>query len=71
MRHLRRHEPKRLFLLTVVVQVHAPEHVSRADVEKYIKDALVVGVDHQKYGTGPTEDSLVDVVVPVISLEGR
>jgi hypothetical protein len=68
-RHLRRHEPKRLFLLTAVVRVHAPEDVTRADVENYLKDALVVGVDHKRYGTGPTADSLVEVVVPVISLE--
>lgn len=67
--HLRRHEPKRLFTMTLVVRVHAPEDVTRADVEHYLRDALVVGVDHRKYGTGPTEDSLVEVVVPVISLE--
>lgn len=69
LRHLRRHEPKRLFLLTVVVTVHAPEDVSRHEVETYLKDALVVSVDHEKYGTGPTPDSLVEVVVPVIILE--
>ena len=57
-------------MLTLVVRVHAPEDVSRHDVETYLKDALVVGVDHQRYGTGPTQDSLVEVVLPpVISLE--
>ena len=69
LRHLRQHIPRQLFLMTIVVQVHAPEDVSRADVEHYLRDALVVGVDHRKYGTGPTEDSLVEVVVPVINLE--
>jgi hypothetical protein len=69
LRHLRRHEPRRLFLLTVVVRVHAPEDVSSHDVETYLKDALRVGVDHKRYGTGPTTDSLVEVAVPVISLE--
>ena len=69
LRHLRRHEPRRLYLLTVVVRVHAPEYVSSHDVETYLKEALRVGVDHRKYGIGPTEDSLVEVVVPVINLE--
>lgn len=68
---LRRHEPKQLFTMTVVVRVHADESVSRQDVERYLRDALVVGVDHERYGTGPTQNSLVEVVVPVISLEGR
>ena len=67
--HLWRHEPSRSYLLTVVVRVHATEDVSRHEVETYLKDALVVGVDHEKYGSGPTEDSLVEVVVPAISLE--
>ena len=69
LRHLQRHEPKRLYLLTLVVRVHAPEHVSRQDVELYLQNALVVGVDYERCGTGPSEDSLVEVVVPVISLE--
>lgn len=68
--HLRRHEPKQLYVLSLVVRVHAPEEVSRQDVEKYLRDALVVGVDHERYGTGPSPDSLVEIVVPVISLEG-
>ena len=68
--HLRRNEPKRLYLLTVVVRVHADESVSRQNVERYLRDALVVGVNHQKCGHGPTPDSLVEVVVPVISLDG-
>lgn len=70
-KHLRRHQPNRLFTMTVVVRVHADESVSRQDVERYLRDALVVGVDHERYGTGPTPNSLVEVVVPVISLEGR
>ena len=70
-RHLRRQEPKRLYLMTVVVRVHANENVSRQDVERYLRDALVVGVDHERYGTGPTPNSLVEVVLPpVISLDG-
>jgi hypothetical protein len=69
LRHLSRHEPKRLFTLTIVVRVHAPEDVSPADVEKYLKNALVVGVDHERCGHGPTPDSLVEIVVPAISLE--
>lgn len=70
--HLQRQEAKQLFLLTVVVTVHAPEEVSRQDVEHYLQNALIVGMDYQKYGTGLTEDSLVEVVLPpVISLEGR
>lgn len=67
--HLRRHEPERLYLLTLVVRVHAPEDISRQDVEKYLKGALFVGVDHRRYDTGPTEGSLVEVLVPVIRLE--
>jgi hypothetical protein len=69
-RHLRRHEPMRLYLLTLVVRAHAPETVSRQDIERYLRDALVVGVDHERCGTGPTPDSLVEVIVPTISLEG-
>ena len=70
MRHIRRHEAKRLFTMTIVVRVHAPEDVSSQDVEMDLKDALVVGVDHQRYGTGPTEGLLVEVVITsVISLE--
>lgn len=69
LRHIRRHEAKRLFTMTIIVRVHAPEDVSRQDVEMYLKDALVVGVDHQRCGPGPTEDSLVEVVVPIINLE--
>ena len=68
-RYLRRHEPKRLYLLTVMVRVHADESVSRRDLENYLKDALSVGVDYEQYGHGPTEGSLVEVVVPAISLE--
>lgn len=67
--HLRRHQPMRLFLLTLVVQVHADEEVSKGEVEDYLRSALVFGVDHERCGTGPTADSLVEVVVPVISLE--
>ncbi len=71
LRHLRRHEPRRFYLLTLIVRVHADESVSRADVERYLRDALVVGVDHERYDTGPTPNSLVEVVLPpVISLEG-
>lgn len=71
-RHLRRHHPKRLYLMTILVRVHADEDVSRCDIENYLKDSLVVGVDHERYGTGPAPDSLVEVVLPsVISLEGR
>src|SRR5947208_3152498 len=40
-RHLRRHETKQLFTMTVLVRVHADESVSRANVETYLKDALV------------------------------
>jgi hypothetical protein len=70
--HLRRHEPRRLFTMTVMVRVHADDSVSRSDVETYLKEALVVGVDHERYGTGPTPNWLVEVVLPpVISLEGR
>ena len=69
-RHLRRHEPKRLFTLTIVVRVHADESVTRGDIETYLNDALVVRVDHERHGTGPTSHSLVEVVVPLISLEG-
>lgn len=69
-RHLRRHHSKRLYLITAVVRVHADGSVSRADVERYLRDALVVGVDHERYGTGPTPASLVEVIVPVINLEG-
>ncbi len=69
LRHLRRHETKRLYLMTLVVQVHAPEHVPRQDVEHYLRDALVVGMDHERCGTGPTADSLVEILVPVIGLE--
>jgi len=70
--HLRRHLPKRLYLMTTVVRVHADESVSRQDVERFLRDALVVGVDHERYGTGPTPNSLVEVVLPpVMSLEGR
>ena len=69
-RHLRRHEPERLYLMTVVVRVHADESVSRQDVERFLREALVLGVDHQRHGTGPTPKSLVEVLVPVISLEG-
>jgi hypothetical protein len=68
-RHLRRHEPKRLFTMTLMVRVHADESVSRKDVERYLRDALVVGVDHERCGTGPTPDSLVEVSVPIIGLE--
>ena len=68
-RHLRRHEPRRLYLMTIVVRVHAPENVSRHSVERFLRDALVVGLDHEKYGTGPTPDSLVEVSVPAIILE--
>jgi hypothetical protein len=69
-RHLRRHHPKRLFLLTLVVRVHADETVTRSNIERYLRDALVVGVDHGRCGTGPTPTSLVEVEVPpVISLE--
>jgi len=68
-RHLRRHLPKRLYLMTTVVRVHADESVSRQDVERFLRDALVVGVDHERYGTGPTADSLIEVTVPLISLE--
>lgn len=67
--HLRRHGAKRLFTLTVVVRVHAEVAVSRHDVEDYIRKALVLGVDHERHGTGPTPGSLVEVVAPVISLE--
>ncbi len=68
--HLRRHEAKQLYMMTILVRVHADESVSRQDVERYLRDALVVGVDHERFGTGPTPDSLVEVVVPVISLDG-
>lgn len=57
--------------MTLIVRVHASEDVSSRDVGMYLKDALVVGEDHRTYGTGPTEGSLVEVVVPSISLEGR
>ncbi len=69
LKHLRRHEPRRLYLMTIVVRVHAPEDVSRHNVERFLRDALVVGLDHEKYGTGPTPDSLVEVSVPAIILE--
>lgn len=68
-RHLRRQQPKRLFLLTLVVRAHADETVSRTDLEKFLQDALVVSVNHQKHGMGPTPNSLVEVLVPVIHLE--
>lgn len=68
-RHLRRHQPKELFTLTLMVKVHANESVSRQDVERYLRDALVVGVDHDRCGNGPTPGSLVEVSVPVISLD--
>lgn len=68
-RHLRGHIPKRLYLMTILVRVHADEQVSRGDVERYLRDALVIRVDHRRCGTGPTPDSLVEVVVPLISLD--
>ena len=64
-RHLRRHQPKRLYLLTA--RRPGPRRRVRlpaGDVEKYLQDALVVGVDHERYGTGPTPDSLVEVMLP-------
>lgn len=69
-RHLRRHEPKRLYMLTLIVTVHADEAVSRGDVERFLRDALVLGIDRRKCGDGPTVNSLVEVAVPLISLEG-
>ena len=69
-RHLRRHEAKRLYLLTLIVRVHADESVSRQDVERFLRDALVIGVNHERCGTGPTPNSLIEVVLPsVIKLE--
>src|SRR5689334_12382609 len=47
-RHLRRHQPKQLFTMTLVVGVHADESVSRQDIERYLRDALVIGVDHER-----------------------
>lgn len=71
-RHLRRHRPKRVFLMTVVVRAYVAEGTRKADIERYLGDALVVGVNYKQHGTGPTPDSLVEVVPPlVISLEGR
>ncbi len=67
--HLRRHQAKRLFKMTVIVRVHADESVSRADLENYLRKALVLRIDKERFGTGPTPDSLVEVVVPAISLE--
>jgi hypothetical protein len=69
LRHLRRHELKGLYLMRVVVRVHATEDVSRHEIERYLRAALVVGVDHDRFGTGPNEGSLVEVIVPSISLE--
>lgn len=66
--HLGRHEPKQLFTMTVV-RVHADEDVSKGHVEDYLRSALVLGVDHERCGTGPTADSLIEVSVPIISLE--
>lgn len=68
-RHLRRYLPKRLYLMTLVVRVHADEDLSKGDVENYLRSALVLGVDHERCGTGPTADSLIEVSVPIISLE--
>lgn len=68
-RHLRRHKPKHIYLMTLVVRAYAEEDVGKGDVERYLRDALIVGVDHNRHGTGPTPDSLVEVCVPVISLE--
>jgi hypothetical protein len=67
--HIRRHQPKRVFLLTLIIRAYADEGVSRGDVERYLKAALVARLDHKRCGTGPTPGSLVEVVVPVISLE--
>lgn len=69
-RHLRRHEPKQLYMLTVIVTVHADEAVSRGDAERFLRDALVLGIDRRRCGDGPTANSLVEVGVPLISLEG-
>lgn len=69
-RHLRRHGQKRLYVLPLIVRVHADESVSRAAVERYLRDAMIIDVDHQTYGTGPTPNSLVEIIPPpVISLE--
>jgi len=69
-RHLRRHEAERLYVLSLIVRVHADEAVSRSHIERYLQNALVMGVDHERCGTGPTPDSLVEIIPPpVISLE--
>lgn len=69
-RHLRRHEAKRLYLLTLIVRVHAVESVSRSHIERYLQHALVIGLDHKRFGTGPTPDSLVEIIPPpAINLE--
>ncbi len=69
-RHLRRHEQKRLYVLPLIVRVHADELVSRSQIERYLQDALVIGVDHERCGTGPTPNSLVEIIPPsVINLE--
>lgn len=47
------------FILPLTIEVHADTPLLPSQIRKWLRKALYVECNHQKYGNGPSDDSLI------------